>query len=75
MTKDGTQNYIAEEIVGHAVMKKPGQHKAAQHYEVKWMRYEGTTWEPHDALMEDIPKMVKEYRRSRMHSRKLIGQT
>ncbi|ROW00115.1 hypothetical protein VSDG_03464 [Cytospora chrysosperma] len=57
MAKDGTQKYIAEEIMGHAVMKKPGQHRATQHYEVKWMGYEGTTWEPHDALMEDIPKM------------------
>lgn len=35
----------------------------ALHYEVKWMGYDGTTWEPHDALMQDVPKLVKEYRR------------
>jgi hypothetical protein len=44
-------------------MRKPGEKKESLHYEVKWMNYEGTTWEPHDSLAIDVPQLVSEYRK------------
>jgi len=32
-----------------------------EYYEVQWKRYNETTLEPRDALLEDVPKMVNKF--------------
>lgn len=63
LTMDNEQKFIVDHIVSHARMAKPGENGKSLHYEVKWMGYDGATWEPHDALSQDVPKLVEEYRR------------
>lgn len=70
LNTDGEQKYIVQDIVGHAMRKIPPSTRNTLHYEVKWMNYEGTTWEPHDTLVQDVPRLVKQYRRSHHLSRK-----
>lgn len=62
LTIDDNKKYIIEAIVDHGLLKKRRSDRQVLHYEVKWMGYDGTTWEPHSTLITDVPKLIKEYR-------------
>lgn len=63
ITDDDQEKFIIETIVNHGMIKKPGNRAKTLHYEVKWMNYDGTTWEPHENLSSDVPHLVSEYRK------------
>lgn len=56
--------YTIERITG----RRKRQHRV--HFRVKWAGCDETTWEPRTILMEDAPKLVREYeqRRKSKHS-------
>lgn len=75
LNTNSEQKYIVESIISHAMRKVPPSPQPSLHYEVRWMNYEGTTWEPHHSLIQDVPRLVKEYRRSHHLSRKTHTST
>lgn len=63
LTIDDKEKFIVDSILSHGMLEKPGDKTKHLYYEVKWMNYEGATWEPHDTLSLDVPQIVSEYRK------------
>ena len=62
---DGKDQYVVDRIVGHE------QRGRRRWFEVKWLGYGQTTWEPENMIREDVLQLVKEYERSlidKLHS-------
>jgi hypothetical protein len=57
---DGEERYIIDKILSHETRRVPGQRRGIW-YQVKWLGYEATTWEPRSSLLEQVPRLLKAY--------------
>jgi hypothetical protein len=61
LVRDGQEKWIIEDVVEHAVMKKPPEKEPQTYYRIKWMGYNSTTWEPRSSLILDVPALIQKY--------------
>lgn len=60
---DGVQKFIIDKIINREVRSTPGKPREI-FYEVRWLNYEDTTWEPRASLIKDVPKLVLDFERA-----------
>lgn len=63
ITQDGVQKWIIDDILAHSTEKRPGDDRPKRYYNARWMGYDGDTWEPEVSLMQDVPRLLKAYKR------------
>ena len=65
ITLDGQEKYIIESIIGKESRHIPGKRGRHPHYEIKWLGYDATSFEPCSIIEQDVPQLVRQYENSR----------
>tara|TARA_R110002060_G_scaffold25799_2_gene35334 strand:- start:590 stop:880 length:291 start_codon:yes stop_codon:yes gene_type:complete len=58
---EGNEKYIIEKILRKELRKESGDRIKRLYYEVKYLSYSITFWEPAAILKEDVPNLVNKF--------------